>query len=110
TAVKFEVFDDLLIGNFMKTTLHGEWGPQGLYPDFTPYVAKYADNGRAKTASELRRYYTAYFKRDPAGYLRHRFDVRFLMPLQAKASQFLRSRLGAHSVAFGAAKKAFWAL
>ena len=27
----------------------------GLYPDFTPYVTKYADNGRARTDEELRR-------------------------------------------------------
>ena len=110
TAVKFEVFDDLLIGNFMKATLHGEWGPRGLYPDFTPYVAKYADNGRAKTAAELRAYHGAYFRRDPTGYLRHRLDAAFLMPLQAHASNFLRSRLGAHSTVFNAAKKAFWAV
>ena len=33
----------------MKTTLHGDWGPGRLYPDFTPFVAKYGDNGRAKS-------------------------------------------------------------
>ena len=49
TAINYEVFDDLLIGNFMKTTLHGEFGPERLYPDFSPYVAKYADNGKART-------------------------------------------------------------
>ncbi len=110
TAVKYEVFDDLLIGNFMKATLHGEWGPGGLYPDFTPYIAKYADNGRAKTASELRAYHAAYFRRDPSGYLRHKLDVALLMPLQANTSNFLRSRLGAHSTVFNAAKKAFWSV
>src|SRR5579862_2230345 len=25
-AVQYEFFDDLLIGNFMKTTIHGAWG------------------------------------------------------------------------------------
>jgi hypothetical protein len=35
-AVRWEIFDDLLIGNFTKTTLHG--GLRSLYPDFTPYV------------------------------------------------------------------------
>ena len=44
-----EIFDDLLIGNFMRTTLHGRVAGAGLYPDFTPYVAKYADNADART-------------------------------------------------------------
>ncbi len=48
-AVEWEIFDDLLIGNFMETTLHGRWPTSGLYPGFTPYVTKYADNGRAHT-------------------------------------------------------------
>jgi hypothetical protein len=58
TAVRFEIFDDLLIGNFMKTTLHG--GVRSLYPDFTPYVAKYGDNGRAFSTNELGDYFAAY--------------------------------------------------
>ena len=55
TAVRCEIFDDLLIGNFAKTTLHG--GVKSLYPDFTPYVAKYGDNGRAFSASEIDEYF-----------------------------------------------------
>jgi hypothetical protein len=108
TAVQYEVFDDLLIGNFMKTTLHGEWGPGRLYPDFSPYVAKYADNGRAKTLEQLRAYHRAYYERDRLGYLRHKFDSGFLLPVQAKSSRFLRSRLGAHSSAFRWSKAAYW--
>ena len=45
-AIEWEIFDDLLIGNFMQATLHGKWPSSGLYPGFTPYVTKYADNGR----------------------------------------------------------------
>jgi hypothetical protein len=33
-AVKNEIFDDLLMGNFMKTTLHGDPSARSLYPDF----------------------------------------------------------------------------
>lgn len=58
TAIRYEIFDDLLIGNFMKTTLHG--GLRSLYPDFTPYVAKYGDNGRAFSGGDLRDYFHAY--------------------------------------------------
>jgi hypothetical protein len=60
TAVTYEIFDDLLIGNFTRTTLHGS--VRSLYPDFTPYVAKYGDNGRAFTDDELREYFRAYNK------------------------------------------------
>ena len=109
-AVKYEIFDDLLIGNFMKVTLHGPWQPGRLYPDFTPYVSKFADNGRAKTLAELREYQRKYFARDPEGYLRHRFEVAFVMPLQKATSSLLRSRLGANSSLFRSAKKTYWSL
>lgn len=65
TAVDHEVFDDLLIGNFMKTTFQGRWRRHSLRPDFSPYVAKYADNGKARTSAELHRYFAAYARRAP---------------------------------------------
>jgi hypothetical protein len=58
TAIRYEIFDDLLIGNFVKTTVHG--GVRSLYPDFSPYVAKYGDNGRAFSKTELDAYFAAY--------------------------------------------------
>ncbi|MGH8228842.1 MAG: hypothetical protein ACREU3_13240 [Steroidobacteraceae bacterium] len=57
-AVRHEIFDDLLIGNFVKATLHGD--VRSLYPHFTPYVAKYGDNGRAFTDAELGAYFQHY--------------------------------------------------
>jgi hypothetical protein len=51
-------FDDLLIGNFIKTTLHGK--VSSLYPDFSPYVAKYGDNGLAYSEEDLDRYFRYY--------------------------------------------------
>ena len=74
SAIDYEIFDDLLIGNIMKVTLHGGFPALPLYPDFTPYVTKYADNGRAKSPSELRRYFAAYRARHPLGYLRNRIE------------------------------------
>ena len=65
-AVEWKIFDDLMIGNFTKTTLHGDWDKQGtaaLYPDFNPFVAKYADNGGAYTADELKAYFAEYKRR-----------------------------------------------
>ena len=57
-AVSREIFDDLLIGNFMKTTISGS---KSLYhPDFTLAVAKYSDNGGARVSEELRDYFGYY--------------------------------------------------
>ena len=61
-CIEHELFDDLLIGNYMRTTLYNV---PGLYPYFTPYVAKYADNGGAKTNQQLARYFGHYYLRDP---------------------------------------------
>ena len=33
---------------------------KSLYPDFTPYVTKYADNGNAKSKTELDDYFRFY--------------------------------------------------
>jgi len=66
TVIEHEIFDDLMIANFTRTTLHGPWGepgPQALYPDFNPFVAKYGDNGGAHTQSELRAYFAEYRRR-----------------------------------------------
>jgi len=61
TAVEMEIFDDLLIGNFMKTTLHKM---RSLYEsEFTFSVAKYADNGRAETEEQVRGYLAEYRRR-----------------------------------------------
>ncbi|HET7085378.1 MAG TPA: hypothetical protein VFI23_11445 [Rhizomicrobium sp.] len=73
TSIDYEVFDDLLIGNFMRTTLHG--GVR-LYPNFTPYVAKYADNGRAYTKSEIADYMADYRKRAPFEFFMHSVSLR----------------------------------
>jgi hypothetical protein len=60
-AIDYEIFDDLLIGNFMKTTLH-EMG--SLYEgDFSFVVAKFGDNGRAKTHREVDAYLREYRRR-----------------------------------------------
>ena len=50
-SIKQEIFDDLLIGNFMKTTITNA---KNLYdPDFNYLVTKYSDNGRVKISKEL---------------------------------------------------------
>jgi len=69
-AIRYEIFDDLLIGNFMKTTLINV---KGLGHDFTPYVTKYADNGLAKSDIDLKEYFQSYYKKSGFSYLSDRF-------------------------------------
>ena len=96
-AVRWEIFDDLLIGNFMKTTLHGI---NGLYPDFTPYVAKYGDNGRAQSEAELAAYFDAYRARST--------PVEFLIArLHDRSSAVFRRRFARDSATFKVAKRAY---
>lgn len=39
-AIRYEVFNDLLIGNFTKTPLIGGWLAPSVHPFFTPVIAK----------------------------------------------------------------------
>lgn len=71
-ATKYEVFDDLLIGNFMKTTFHGI---KSLYDiDFNPIVTKYADNGRVFTEDQYKKYRATYRERSEGEWLREYFE------------------------------------
>ena len=99
-AVEWEIFDDLLIGNFMRTTLHGSWPSSGLYPDFTPFVTKYADNGRARTDDELRAYFAEYRRRMGV--------VTWLRAgLEQRAKDGVRARVAADSPVYRAAKRVY---
>lgn len=74
TVVEYEIFDDLMIGNFTKTSLHGPWERQGtlaLYPDFIPFVTKYGDNGGAHSRAELAAYFAEYQRRGYFGFPTH---------------------------------------
>jgi hypothetical protein len=103
TALKYESFDDLLIGNFMKTILHGKWPQSRLYPHFSPHVGKYADNGRVRTSEELRAYLAEYRRRTGAfAFLRHRIATR--------AADMVRSALESDSTAYRLTRRAYWAL
>lgn len=94
TAVRFEIFDDLLLGNFVRTILHG--GVRSVYPDFAPYVAKYGDNGRAFTEAELRDYFAAY--RRAAGL------QGWIDRMRAESSRKLRVTLAANRAVYLAAR------
>jgi hypothetical protein len=70
-TINFEIFDDLLIGNFMKTTLHGL---NSLYDkDISLIIAKYADNGEAQSIDELEKYTKEYKRRAGREFLYENF-------------------------------------
>ena len=79
-----KIFDDLLIGNFMKTRLINV---PSLYPDFNPYVTKYGDNGGAHSSKELKKYFD-YYKFKSAN-----FWVDFL---KIKTETLIRAQLNKH--------------
>ena len=98
TCIENELFDDLLIANYMRTTLHNV---QDLYPHFTPYVAKYADNGGAKTKRELVTYFGHYYMRDPIAHS--------LKRLVNGSEMVLRKAISEDSIAFRLAKRTYYA-
>jgi hypothetical protein len=110
TAVSYGVFDDLLIGNFMRTIFHGHWPEPSLYPDFSPYVAKYGDNASAKTPEELRRYFRAYRERAPREYLRHQVSRRLHGVFEEGVINAFRSFVPFDSPAYRLAKRAYRAV
>ncbi|ETW99326.1 MAG: hypothetical protein ETSY1_15405, partial [Candidatus Entotheonella factor] len=100
TAIDYEIFDDLLIGNFMKTTLHNL---ASLYEgDFNFYVTKYGDNGRAQSTAELERYFRAYRRRMGKAYL---YEL-FTNGLETFGKKCLARTRG--SAVYATAKKAYY--
>lgn len=63
TACKYRVFDDLLIGNFMKTKLYNLRNLYEPKAHFTFDIAKYGDNGMVYSKEELYKYRKYYAKK-----------------------------------------------
>ena len=103
TSIKYRIFDDLLIGNFMKTTLHGV---SSLYEggnskgNFTCSVAKFADNGLAETEEEVTQYLAEY---------RLRAGLEFIIgALEDKSRDFLVRFAGKDTKIFDAFKSLYF--
>ena len=62
-ACKYSIFDDLLIGNFMKTKLYNLKNLYDPSINFNSVVCKYGDNGLAYTKNDLIKYEKEYAKR-----------------------------------------------
>jgi hypothetical protein len=87
TAIDYEIFDDLLIGNFMKTTLHKF---DSLYDgEFNFAVTKFGDNGRVKTHREVDAYLREYRSRAGVDWYYHRLYENTLDRVRSKAIAYL---------------------
>jgi hypothetical protein len=100
TSIKYHFFDDMLIGNFMVTTLHGNWGKLPLYPDFTPYVTKYGDNGLARSDKEIRAYMRAYRQRAVMEYL--------LAAAERRSEAVFRSLISEDTALYRGVERTYW--
>jgi hypothetical protein len=77
-TVKWGYFDDLLIGNFMKTQLIN----MRLYPKFAPYIAKFGGNAKVFTRGDLMKFYLHYFRLSPGAYIRWRAQSLWIYQLK----------------------------
>ena len=80
-SIKNNIFDDILIGNFMKIKLINV---PSLYPEFTPYITKYGDNGMSYSEKELKKYFR-YYKLNSADF--------WLDYLKIKTEDIIRPKL-----------------
>ena len=92
TAISHNIFDDILIGNFMKVKLINV---PSLYPNFTPYVTKYGDNGGAYSKNDLQKYF---------GYYKFNSSNFWLDFLKIKSENILRPKLEAYKKIYFAAR------
>jgi hypothetical protein len=97
-SVEWRVFDDMLIANFMKTTLHGRYAEAKLYPTIGA-LTRIADNGGARTRREVAAYLATYAQRAPALYLRNL--------IERQAQQLVRPVVIDHPRLFGPALNAY---
>jgi hypothetical protein len=88
-TAKYGYFDDLLIGNFMKTQLFN----MELYPHFSPLVAKLGGNAKVYTNQQLLRFRLHYFIRSPAAFVRYRWQL-FQSTMVLPAARRWAARLG----------------
>ena len=88
-----------LIGNFMRTTLHG--GVK-FRPHFTERVAKYSDNGGANTDAQLRNYFFEYFGRAPLDTLFHFMEV--------KSEDIFRKLIPMNTLPYRTVQNLYWKL
>ena len=70
---EYGYFDDLLIGNFMKTQLHN----MTLYPNFSPLIAKLGGNAKVLTRRQLWKFRLHFARQSPLAFVRFRAQLAF---------------------------------
>ncbi len=88
-TVKYGYFDDLLIGNFMKTQLFN----MELYPHFSPLVAKLGGNAKVLTRMQLWKFRLHFLRASPLAFVRYRWQLTREYALMPAARRWA-SRLG----------------
>ncbi len=86
-TVRGGYFDDLLIGNFMKTHLIN----MELYPDFSPRIAKYADNAGVYSNAQLIKFLWHYFRRSPVAMARSFVGKSWYYSVLPRLKEILRT-------------------
>ena len=85
-TVKYGYFDDILIGNFMKTQLVN----MKLYPKFCPYIAKFGGNAKVFTQLQLLKFRFHYFKLSPVAYIRWNLESWWVYTWKNRTRSALR--------------------
>ena len=100
-AMSYEIFDDLLAGNFMETTLHGKWPAGGLGSHFGPYLTRFGDNGRAHSRDDVAAYLATYRSRvATVDKVRNAFE--------AGGARLIRSTFEVDSWPYRVARSGYW--
>lgn len=86
-TVEYGYFDDLLIGNFMKTQLQN----MELYPMFSPRVAKMGGNAKVYTSKQLWAFRIAWLMQSPVAFIRYRCQQFYHYLVLPKIRRLLRS-------------------
>lgn len=73
TSIEYRIFDDLLLGNFMKTTFHNIASLYEGKHSFNFIVTKYADNGLVEQEAAIETYLAEYRRRAAGDYIYETF-------------------------------------
>jgi hypothetical protein len=81
-ALRHEVFDDILIGNFAKFHLVGDWHGAETFPYLQPTLPRFVDNGRAYTEAKFATYREHYRRSAPRDFAIHELQRSLQMGLR----------------------------
>lgn len=93
-AIRHEVFDDILIGNFAKFYLVGDWNGPETYPYLQPTLPRFVDNGRAYTEANFTDYRESYRRSAPRDFAIHQLQRSLQMrvrPMMEKHPRILKA-------------------